>query len=213
MIPYTILLTSCMRFDLLQRTLDSLIAQHCGGQRALECIIVEDSPAPMPLWLTEPPYAEELGNIRWVSNGGHQGQVYSADRLWALCTTEYAFWLEDDWLFLGGPFTQKSFDILENHPRALIVMLRGTVLVSDPCFPFPILEPYWGGGWNGFSFNPGLRRKSDYLRIGGSYANCSVSPNFGYELMLSKMYLDMGYVIADLGQPLVQHIGEDRHVG
>ena len=35
-------------------------------------------------------------------------------------------------------------------------------LVTDKRFPFKIAQPNWKGGWGSFTFNFGLRRKSDW---------------------------------------------------
>jgi hypothetical protein len=86
-------------------------------------------------------------------------------------------WLEDDWGFTAGGFLGPSFEISEKYPEVITVALRGDwnhPLVSDKRFPFKIAQPNWKGGWGGFCFNPGARRRADWLRV-GSYGKVAAS--------------------------------------
>jgi hypothetical protein len=214
---YSLLVTSCDRFDLLKQTLDSFIGCQCGGVKPRECIIVDDSAEPMPGWLSDNIhfYSSNLGTVRWVSNGGRRGQIYTADRLWSLCTNDFAFWMEDDWTFNQGHWMQDSFDILEQHPKVITVSLRGDTgwhqLIDLPPFPFKIAMPGWRGGWGGWTFNCGVRRKSDYLKLGsyGRHVSYGTGGLFG-EKELSKKLLAEGFRIADLNRPIAVHIGGAR---
>jgi hypothetical protein len=68
----------------------------------------------------------------------------------------------------------------------------------------------FGGGWGAFSFNCGLRRKSDWQRAGGSYAALvEQTHNPIFERELSKIHIDLGYVIPDIGK-YIEHTGGDR---
>lgn len=212
---YSLLITSCQRFDLLKTTLDSFIARNCGGVKPRDTFIVEDSDAQIPEWLRENIhyYASHLGKITWQANECRMGQIYSADRLWSLCTQDYALWMEDDWSFNEGNFMAESFAILQSHPEVIMVSLRG----HSGWHPLQkkgdllIAEPNWRGGWGGFSFNCGVRRKSDYKRIGSYGRHVSYGTSgLGHEMTLSKMHGDMGYVIADLGREIVTHTGGSR---
>jgi hypothetical protein len=215
---YTLLITSCNRFDLLKQTLDSFIAVGCGGLKPRETIIVDDSNEPQPAWFTEnwPYYSANLGTVTWVSNGARMGQIYSADRLWSMCKTEYAVWLEDDWQFNEGHFMPDSFAILEKYPNIIQVSWRGNTgwhqLIDAPPFEgFKIAMPYWKGGWGGHSFNCAARRKSDWQRIGSYGKHVTYGTlGLGHEITLSKLYLERGYRIADLNRPIVAHTGGTR---
>jgi hypothetical protein len=75
------------------------------------------------------------------------------------------------------------------------------------------------GDWHGFSFNPGLRRLSDYVSIGGYGAHAS----FGWDVpwlaesAIGKTFRRRDFFAAvlcdDDGSGYVRHIGDDRHVG
>ena len=125
--------------------------------------------------------------------------------------------LEDDWLFQngGGPFVAESKAILAEWPEILQVSLRGDTgwhpLVRDPKYQFKIATPYWRGVWGGLAFNPGLRRVSDYKRLGTYGAHVSFGQTgLQHEEALSKKYLDAGYRIADLDRSICVHIGGGR---
>jgi hypothetical protein len=211
----TVAITSCNRHDLLRRTMESLAAS-CIDAPIHETIIIEDSNARKPEWLLE---FRGLGNIRWISNGKRVGQWMSADRLMDAVKTEYVFWCEDDWEFDGRPFMSASLNILKEWSNAIQVSLRGNDNTSGhpntygEGMPFAWQQPYWREVWGGFSGNPGLRRKSDWQRIGSygrvtGYGQGGIAP----EQTLSKLYLDLGYRIAVLptDTPFVKHIGERR---
>jgi hypothetical protein len=215
----TAVFTSCDRHDLLKETLDSFIRVQCGGSKPDRTIIIEDSAAAMPGWLRENIhyYSANLGKVEWVSNECRMGQIYSIDRAYAMVKTDYIFHCEDDWVFnLGGDWMVESRKILEKYPTILQVSLRGDTgwhqLIDQPPYEgFKICMPHWKGGWGGISFNPGLRRLSDYQRI-GSYGKFTAygSMGLGHEIDLSKRMLDLGYRMADLNRPIVAHTGGTR---
>ena len=59
--------------------------------------------------------------------------------------------------------------------------------------------------WFGYSFNPGLRRTSDYLRAGSFSA-------IGHEPELSLYFRSLGMSIAVLKKRAYTHLGNGRHV-
>jgi len=76
--------------------------------------------------------------------------------------------------------------------------------------------------WHGFTFNPGLRRLSDYRLLGASYEKqkrtlylVAKTPTAAlpYEAEASAFYRRLGYqaVILDEGG-YIRHIGGERHV-
>ena len=65
--------------------------------------------------------------------------------------------------------------------------------------------PGFEGIWHGFSFNPGLRRQKDYLKI-GKYAKYSSEANISYK------YNKENYYAIVLEQSAVKHIGSTQHI-
>jgi hypothetical protein len=184
----TLVVTSCGRYDLLARTLESFYRFNTYPLE--EVIIAED-------WERE-------------------GQVKNIDRAYARVKTPYLLHWEDDWVVTKASyFIAESLDILERYPNVLQVWLRahndtnGHPLIHREEYPFPILDPNWI--WNGFSWNPGLRRLKDWQEIGGylPYWNGSASTA---EQIISKLYADKGMVATILPEPegCVRHIGWNR---
>lgn len=206
----TLAVTSCGRYDLLERTLRSF-ARYSAGLIS-DTVIVEDSDRPVPKWLPE---IENVGPKCWIANGSRKAQVYSCDRAMAEVKTPYVFWCEDDWEFFRRGFIEESLEILEKWPKVLQVWLRDDSshpVVTDPRFPFPIMQPNWSGGWSGFAFNPGLRRLSEYRKIGSYGRHVGYDARKVGELHLSRLYHEMGYVAAKI-PGATRHIGEgNRHI-
>ncbi len=205
---YTVIITSCGRHDLLKRTLDSFAA--CIDITPEKVVIVEDNPATTrPDWLGE--------RVVWIQNPENMGQAYSIDRAYEEVTTEYIFHLEDDWEFLKpGPIMAESLAILRAYPNVSTVTLtnhKGWV-VRDPAYSCLINKPSHAGmdvAWDGITFNPGLRRLSDYKILGRSLQKI-LGHKGCPELEVSCAYRTLGYVMADLGTQYVLHIGCDRGV-
>jgi glycosyltransferase involved in cell wall biosynthesis len=221
----TVVLTSCGRQDLLERTLDSFIKYN--HYPISEFIVVEDGEKNETLEVRYSDY-----NIKWLSTGKRVGQIAAIDIGYREVQTEYIFHCEDDWEFLAPGFIENSLAILEGNPRILQVWIRALtdtnnhpaidyVFFADDV-PYRVMQPgfhtqEWGV-WHGFSFNPGLRRRSDYLLLQsfgtldpyGSKKACAV------EREVSEFYLKHGFLAAILadndGQGYARHIGWGRRV-
>jgi hypothetical protein len=203
MMDYTLCVTSCDRFDLLQRTLGSLVLDIPPK----EILICEDGPG----------FPTYPASWTVITKEKRMGQIHSADLLMQSVTTPYVLWCEDDWSFTEpvSEWLPQSLEILEAYPEVFTVSLRhkecnGHPLVSDPRYPFQIQQPNWNG-FGSFCFNPGIRRLSDYQRM-GSYASLAgaIVPGCLNEQTISIKYREAGYVIADLGRTVVRHIGHGR---
>lgn len=210
--PYVLAVTSCDRHDLLQATLKSFV--NTCDQSPRETIILEDSDKDAPAWLKT---ITGLGNVRWIKNGSRKGQWFTVDRLISEInpTYDYVFWCEDDWQFTDCGYLEQSFAILERYSDILQVWLRREDCAHPreklPQFPFETLVLDWRGGWSGFSLNPGLRRLSDFRRLGpfrqfGGYGNHGLAPEFE----ASKKFRDMGFRAAVVSRECVRHIGANR---
>jgi hypothetical protein len=205
-LSYTLAITSCQRFDLLAATLKSLKLDIAPA----EILICEDGPIPEN-W-------KEICDCTWMGKPQRTGQVDSCDRLMQAVKTPYVLWCEDDWGFLEpvSAWIMESKKILGSYPLISMVSLRhddcnGHPLVSDVRYPFKVQQPGWGGGFGGFSFNPGLRRLSDYQKM-GTYSSLAGKQVVGCvnEANVSKAYLAANYRIADLGRVVVKHTGHGR---
>lgn len=209
----TLVVTSCGRHDLLERTLRSFVKFNTYPIK--ETVICEDGPLGPPNFLGE---LTALGNRKWIANGPRRGQIYTVDRAYAEVSTDYIYHCEDDWEFFRSGFMEESLDILHDWSNVLQVWMRDDsahpVVVEH--YPFPIMKPEWrkevGEGWSGFSFNPGLRRLADYERIGSFGRYVSYDKQFCGELHLSRMYWNLGYVCAKIPAACKHIGGGNRHV-
>ena len=204
---YSVVLTSCARFDLLRRTVESFAAFADIAPR--QFIVVEDSGS---------------GEVRGALSGidlpfefvvhNRQGQARSIDAGYALVKTPHVFHCEDDWEFLRGGFIGESFTVLNAHPQVSAVMLCGRgehrklktlpLETLDGVKYFrarPGMHRYF---W-GCSYNPGLRRMSDYHRI-------APIASIGGENEVSVVFQMLGFATAHLEIPAARHLGGGRHI-
>jgi hypothetical protein len=217
----TVVVTSCNRHDLLARTLESFRAHETEG-RVARILVAEDGDAD-PSAVCARFGAEHFRTTERV------GQIRLIDQAYAKVATPFIFHLEDDWEFYRSGFMQKSRAVLEGDPRMLLVQLRAwndtgghPLSHSTPDRSFGIMATGYCDCWHGFTFNPGLRRLSDYQRLGGSYENqprtmyvVAKTPTAAlpFEVEASAFYHRLGYRAAILDEGgYIRHIGGERHV-
>ena len=214
--------TSCNRHHLLERTLDSFLANNTYP---LEQIIVVEDGDQISYELQDKYKSQR---ILWLSTGRRVGQIAAIDYAYSRVKTPYIFHFEDDWEFYRQGFIERSIQVLRRHRKCLQVWIRSlkdtsghpseprTRRVNDVRWQKLTLD--YEGIWHGFSFNPGLRRLADYVAIGG-YGNCAQfdfrRPNKA-EAAIGRLYKDWGYFAAILSEPIegyVKHVGTGQHVG
>ena len=207
----TFVITSAARFDLLATTLESffqyntapisryVLVEDRGGRSVLD--ILEKYPAKFDVMINDPP----------------AGAIASVDLAYRTVTTPYIFHCEDDWRFFRSGFVEESMVLLEAFPEISVVVSRrrGQTPMSDliyqgalqkhkgiafRCAPM-LAHPHWLG----YSFNPGLRRLSDYRKI-GSFGR------WGVEIDVSIYFKRMGMTMAILEEPACETTGWKRHV-
>ena len=212
--PYTVALTSCGRFDLLEQTLRTLLPRLDGPLAGV--LVAEDSGDRRVLDVVRQ-LTGQFGKIEVIINDPPLGHVKSIDRLYSRIETEWIFHCEDDWEFFADGFVEKSFTILKEFDYFSMVSVRDAAeLRADLFLPGPL--SFCGVRYfamnpsvspvTGLSFNPGLRRMRDY-RIVGPYRDLGVT---AVEHYVSICYQKLGFSIAHLADPAVRHIGTDRHV-
>lgn len=209
----TIVLTSCDRFPLLAGTLSSIDAYNTYPIQKI--IIVEDS-GNQEILNYIPNHWENYCEV--IINNPKLGQIKSIDLAYSKVETEYIFHCEDDWVFYRKNFIEDSIAILEIDPKILQVWLRDFTTDVQKHYPIHSLgiHNYIGDigysklestdkRWKGFSFNPGVRRTSDYL---------SIAPfeKIGHEAEISMTYFDLGYHAVILDKPATEHIGWAYHI-
>jgi hypothetical protein len=212
----TVVVTSCGRHDLLARTLSSFRHFNTYGGIA-RIVVVEDGEGDPSGICNE--FGAEL-----LRTGRRRGQAQAIDLAYATVDTPYIFHLEDDWEFYRAGFIERSKAILELDPSTLLAWLRAwndtnghPLSFKAPDRSFGVLAAGHDTWWYGFTFNPALRRLSDYKLIGSFAAHRDESypwPGGGaHEAAANRFYHQLGYraVILD-ADGYVRHIGWGRHV-
>lgn len=201
-LPYiTCVITSCNRIALLRQTIQSLTKYYSFA----EIIIIEDGGAV----LTE----FEKHGTKVIYNTPKLGQIRSIDIAYSFVKTPYIFHCEDDWEFYRGGFIEESLTILETYPSILQVHLREqNDMNGHPILKlqnrFDLVDTNYN--WKGFSFNPGLRRLSDYKPYTKIVGNPSKTSSPKDEQKLGQYYFEKGYITAILKQGAVRHIGQNQ---
>jgi len=227
----TITLTSCGRWDLLERTIKSLV-QFWDGPPPAAFFICEDSQK----W-NQGDATKLMASIMaefpkdWKINGrffsGKVGQIKAIDLMYAQVQTPYIFHCEDDWEFTKSGFIQKSLSILEEKPSIMQVWLRnpndrnghkctGAPQMTNDRTKYQMLSAEHMNVWGGFSLNPGLRRFSDYQKLfpNGYSGVTTFDPKnpLKSEIEIGQIYKKSGFRAATLLQGFTRHIGNGRHV-
>lgn len=207
----TSVFTSCGRFDLLEKTMSSFFKY---ADLPVESTIVIDNSTRLDAGSIIMQIAKRIGvPITLVLNSENIGQVSSIDKAYSLVKTEYIFHCEDDWEFFAPGFMKKSLKLLEELPNVITINLRirfdGEIGSSCPLTGIKISPggieyreyiPGYKRIWHGFSWNPGLRRLSDYKKI-GTYKK------YRNEQGVGKEYYKLGYVAACFEESYCRHLG------
>ena len=209
----TAIFTSCGRFHLLKKTLESFM--RFNTYPIHEIIIIENSGIPESKEILER-MSSKYENITIVINETNIGQVASIDKAYSLVETDFIFHSEDDWEFIDGGFIEKSMEVLNHDNKIININLRirfdGERGSMHPLIPFTkqtksgiIYHEYvrdYLNEWHGFSWNPGLRRLSDYQMV-RPYVNHTNEQGVG------QKYKDLGFKAACLEKFYCKHIGQN----
>lgn len=208
-----ICLTSCGRIDLLDQTLTSFFKLNTYPINKF--IITEDSGD-----------INDYNKIlnKWgdrcevIFNDPKLGQSASIDLLYSLSETEYIFHMESDWLFEGNnrKFIEQSIDILEENKNIHQVWVRhvkdhthpieSEIYYTQNNTPYQYVCKNYLNNWSGFSWNCGLRRKSDYVNM---FNSCFA--NYGSEWNCQNHANNYDYRAVTLVNTVMKHIGWGRH--
>jgi hypothetical protein len=214
----TVCLTSCGRFDLLEKTVKSLI-KYWDGPKPKQFLIYEDSgiksPGSNDVFLALKDLISDFSESQiFLLPDVRVGQIAAIDFMYEIVTTPYIFHCEDDWEFYRTGFIQASFNVLEKHPDCINFWLREPQDTNGHPHRNGILKNNYRGQWGGFTFNPTLKRVSDYKRI-GSYSKYTVFNRerpWESESKISMLYRRMGYNARIGDKGFVRHLGNNRHV-
>ncbi len=208
----TVVITACKRPDLLLLTLNSFFKFNTYPVKKV--IITEDS----GILDINKEVKKEYPNLTYIEDSVNVGQIRSIDRAYAIVDTPFIFHLEEDWEFYQSGFIELSLEILKTKPRVSAVMC------IEHCFryrPDPNNPKFLVCGnpkWGYYSFNPGLRRLSDYKTLcNGAFGNFTTwnrNRPVRSEKTINDLFRSKGFRMAILPDPkgYVKHIGYGRHV-
>lgn len=210
----TCVFTSCGRFDLLDITFNSFIKQN--NYPIEKYIIIDNSTLPTAYESIQK-IVGDIKHVEIIVNEENIGQVSSIDKAYTLVDTEFIFHCEDDWLFFNSGFIDKSIDVLNFDPKIVNLNIRSRFngergsthpihnerKVTDNNTTYYEYVQNFLGEWHGFSWNPGLRRKSDYdlVKPYKQYVN---------EQGVGKKFKELEYKSACLESFYCKHVGGDN---
>lgn len=211
----TFTITSCNRIDLLEKTLNSFMS--INNYEIDEFIMSDDSGDEEISKQLNKKYGNKF---KIISNDSRIGLSKSLDNLFNSSENEFIFHCEDDWMFDTNPnLISESLSILDENPDIHQVSVR-----HDHCNPHkPVGEKQYTSTsveylilsqefrstptqmWNGYSWNPGLRRKSDYLKMFPKGVS-----EFGDEYDCAHHTKKFNYKSAILSNTSCYHLGFER---
>lgn len=177
------LITACGRYDLLQRTLESL------------------------------PQVGNIFTVIHDDFQSRLGQHKSIEIFLKKVTGKYYLHLEEDWIFENKyDWIMESIAIMESDSKCIKVLCRdgsphpheARYRLDGRNVPYDYLNPWTGPDgieWHGFSWNPGITRV-DLLK--------SFIPFPKWEQELAKQIYNKGYHVAQLYEGVSKHIGDGR---
>ena len=232
----TFVMTACGRPDLMETTLDSFF--KFNEYPIKRFIITEDSMDPIVfLKCKDLNYKKYNNKIEFIFNDKKLGQARSIDLAYSKIDTPYIFHCEEDWSFYNPGFIEKSIAILEADKTVLQGWIRpksdkilndinsnvykiGDVEVRDVLPKSFLVKNGIAPGkdlvvrdYMGFSWNPGLKRLSDYKLLRNGYSG------FDAEHMIDTFYRShsTGFKVVSISREdhegYVQHIGQNRRAG
>jgi GT2 family glycosyltransferase len=205
----SVVFTSCGRLELLEKTIKSFLKYNTYPID--KYIIIENEKQEN----TEHVVSEIFKDLNFllIINDENIGQVSSIDKAYSFINSEYIFHCEDDWEFYNKDFIQYSIDVLKHNKKYINVNIRkrfdgekGSMhpisekLYTDSNTCFHEYELNYLGTWHGFSWNPGLRRNSDYKFI-KNYKQ------YKDEAGVGNFYKEHGYLAVCLEEEYCKHLG------
>ena len=225
----TIVVTSCMRIDLLNQSIRSLMKFNTYPINKL--VIVEDSEITTSYTINKKVIEKKQNNyyVNVIKNSLNIKQNKSVDRVYSQIKTKYIFHSEDDWRYYRFSFIEKSkslFEIYEKcslNKKVLQIWLRNyKEMVNMAYFHWYTKNVKYNNfkynkvfsnseWWNGFSFNPGLKKSGDYIK-NNEYGKFS-GLNKHFESEIGIYYNKYKYEVLSIENlGYIDHLGWGRHI-
>lgn len=216
----TVVCTSFNRPDLLAATLRSF---HRFNTYPIAAFIVQEDSGVIGC---NDHLRDDFPSVQFRYNPKRLGQIKSIDAAYSTVTTPYIFHLEEDWEFYRGGFIEASMDVLTFRKFVICVWIRAENDTNGHPLELAVLRagestdyrtPMKGHAriWHGFTFNPSLRRLSDWQAHGGYSRLATFVPSRPWisEANIGAYYNRKGYSAAVIcGDGYVKHTGENRGI-
>lgn len=217
----TICLTSCGRFDLLEKTISSLVSFWDGPPPAAFLIHEDSGTMPTDLGIDLNRFLKRHWQIeaKWTLSN-KAGQVHAIDTLYCQVQTPYIFHCEDDWEFYQEGFISDSRSVLEHDKEIYTVWLRhpsdrnghpvlAGVRQTRTKVRFQEMAVNYRRVWHGMTWNPGLRRLSDYMQAGhfNNFCQWRSNDHIQAEIQFNDYYRKLGFKAATLCRGFIKHLG------
>jgi hypothetical protein len=207
----TLCLTSCNRFNLLQATIDSFLSLNTYPIKRY--LLHEDSNNIEMFNKVK----EKYPMFECIRSEKNVGLLKSIDTLYSMVDTEFIFHLEDDWIFENNPnFIQESLEVLKDTNIHQVWIRQGIPedwLEKQDLGGYRMVKQSHFGDWCGFSFNPSLKRLSDYKKMfpnGFDYYNTHGTNSALNEHECNQVASALGYRAAILNNRVCRHLGEGK---
>lgn len=168
----TLVITSCGRSDLLEKTVESFFKYNTYPLK--RTLIIEDGD------IEDFSNIERhiVGDYEIIKNETNIGQFPSIDKVYSMVDTKYLFHCEDDWEFLSEGFIEASLDIFDSwdhdgHRLFGPWLCHHKIDKSNGKRLLPEVYKTKGGikyqiiestiAFGGYTLNPGLRLTSDCM--------------------------------------------------
>ena len=204
---YSIVLTSCGRFDLLEDTIRSFAAQFDFDVLT----VAEDSGDHAGAAAV----AQKFPFVEMLVNDPKLGQMRSIDRLYERVKTPYVVHLEDDWRFERSCDLDKAARVLDANKdlTGIVIAYREPAPKFKPFIETRTIEgatyrffaPDAHPQWFSYSFNPSVVATATWKSF-GPFAK------YKTEAELSVIAKNMGMRYAVITPAIGIHTGDERHV-
>jgi hypothetical protein len=212
----TVIFFSCRRLELLYQAIKAFVKNN--SYPVCEYIIVNDSGDDK----IHSQLRETYEGATFVFNEENVGLIKSIDLGYKHIKTEYFFHCEDDWCITKGGYIEKSMEIMLNN------------LMIEEVWPYPmnghpvdaktyningigyrlIKDNYEKGkngyndfAWHGFTTAIGVKRMSDYRKV-GPYGDIPFQGTIWHrEQAIGERYHDLGYRSAVMFGEYAANIG------
>jgi GT2 family glycosyltransferase len=214
----TVIFFSCRRLDLLYRSVSAFV--EINKYPISEFIIVNDSGDEA----IHRQLKDTFVNVTFVLNDKNYGLIKSIDIGYSHIKTEWFFHCEDDWCVTRPGFIERSMEIMRDpkieevwpqdyngQPLDPEILKAGDVSYKLVCENHQKgMNGYNDFAWHGFSTACGLKRMSDYRRV-GPYENIPWQGTIWHrEQAIGERYHDLGYRSACLLEDYAVNIGYGR---